>query len=660
MRMARTLVPRRRAAAIGFSVLLAALATGAAAQTAPPEKPGFPLSISGGGNLFLSEPLIVDLGLSTDGTKSIVFATFSGQLHVLYKNANEIWVEAPGFPKVIGSPVSSSPAAGDLDGDGKADLVVGFGSNGDFTKDGGVVAFKNNGTASWTQLWKVTTHDLIGASGGGPDGHPDPVVGTPAIGDIDGDGKNEVVFGSFDQFVYAVRGATGANLPGWPKFVRDTVWSSPALHDIDGDGKPDVVIGADAHAEGAPFNTPNGGCLHVFRYDSTQTCPDANPVDCQPPSEIAGFPKCIDQVITGGPVVGDIDGDGKPEIVHGTGTFYSGRAQRIYAYHADGSTVAGWPVAIVGQSEKTPALADLDGDGVLDVIVTADKTSPSTAYHLFAFHGDGTAVFPMQTVLDFGGVSLSAGSPLVADVLGPDGTPEILVSTNHSIAVFSNTGALLTEHTGNFSSSLPSFLSPGAPAIAAVDFENPAAAGAQIEVLAVGGPSGGTTEVDVWNPITRSSTPPWGLFHQNARRTGVAPGTPSGAGPCTPPAGALSFFTLTPCRLVDTRSPAAPLGNGQTRSFTLAGASCGVPASAKALAVNVTVTQPSGSGFLRFSPGGCAPLTVSTINFGAGQTRANNAVLPLADDGSGTVDANASVTGGGAVHLLIDVDGYFQ
>jgi hypothetical protein len=648
--------PRATAAAIGLCLALAAAALGQSF----PDRAGFPVSIAGSGQLFLSEPLIADLGLSADGTKSIVFATFSGQLHVIYKNGAGSWVEAPGFPKLIGSPISSSPAAGDLDGDGKADLVVGFGSNGDFTKDGGVVAYKNNGTSSWTQLWKYTTHDLAGPSG--PDGHPDPVVGAPAIGDIDGDGKNEVVFGSFDQFVYAVRGATGADLPGWPKFVRDTVWSSPALHDIDGDGRPDVIIGADAHHDPAPYNTPDGGCLHVFRYDSTQSCPTANPVDCLPPQEIAGFPKCIDQVITGGPVVGDIDGDGKPEIVHGTGTYYTNppRAQKIYAYHADGTTVAGWPVAIVGQSDKTPALADLDGDGVLDVVVTADNSSPSTAYHLFAFRGNGTAVFPMQTVLDFNGVSFSAGPPLVADVLGADGAPEILVSTNHSVAVFSKTGALLTEHSANFSSSLPSFLSPGTPYVAAGDLENPAATGAKIELIAVGGASSSSaTEVDVWNPVSRSSTPPWGLFHQNARRTGVAPGTPAGTGPCTPPAGALSFFTVTPCRLVDTRTSGMPLGSGQTRAFTLTGA-CGIPASAKALSVNVTVTQPGGAGFVRFSPGGCAPLLVSTINFAAGETRANNAILSTANDGSGAVNANASVGGGGGVHLLIDVDGYFQ
>jgi hypothetical protein len=85
-----------------------------------------------------------------------------------------------------------------------------------------------------------------------------------------------------------------------------------------------------------------------------------------------------------------------------------------------------------------------------------------------------------------------------------------------------------------------------------------------------------------------------------------------------------------------------------------------VPASAKAVAVNITVTQPSSLGHIAFQPGGCtASPQTTTINFSAGQTRANNAVLPLAVDGSGGLRALASV-GAGSVHLIIDVTGYFQ
>jgi len=67
---------------------------------------------------------------------------------------------------------------------------------------------------------------------------------------------------------------------------------------------------------------------------------------------------------------------------------------------------------------------------------------------------------------------------------------------------------------------------------------------------------------------------------------------------------------------------------------------------------------PSNEGFVRFSPS-CTPPLASTINFGVGQTRANNAVLLLGDT-DGILTANAFVAGSGAVHLLIDINGYFQ
>jgi len=129
----------------------------------------------------------------------------------------------------------------------------------------------------------------------------------------------------------------------------------------------------------------------------------------------------------------------------------------------------------------------------------------------------------------------------------------------------------------------------------------------------------------------------------------------------TPPAAA-SFYTLTPCRLVDTRNANGPSGgpvlpaSGQ-RSFTLTGV-CGVPATAKAISVNVAVTGPTASGFLKLYPGdGLAPLA-SSINFAAGQTRANNAILLLATDGSGSLRVQNGSTG--AVHVILDVNGYFE
>jgi hypothetical protein len=120
------------------------------------------------------------------------------------------------------------------------------------------------------------------------------------------------------------------------------------------------------------------------------------------------------------------------------------------------------------------------------------------------------------------------------------------------------------------------------------------------------------------------------------------------------------FFTLDPCRVVDTRRPNGPLGGpmlvaGAERTFTLAGA-CSIPATAKALSVNVAVTQPTAAGNLRLYPAGAAVPGVSAINYSAGQTRANNGVVPLNDSGQAAV----FVGGSGNVHMILDVNGYFE
>jgi glucose/arabinose dehydrogenase/PKD repeat protein len=125
--------------------------------------------------------------------------------------------------------------------------------------------------------------------------------------------------------------------------------------------------------------------------------------------------------------------------------------------------------------------------------------------------------------------------------------------------------------------------------------------------------------------------------------------------------GPQDFFTLSPCRLVDTRDPAGPLGGPAleaqtTRTFALQGA-CGIPASARALALNVTVTGASVDGHLRLHPSDELAPSSSTVNFEAGQTRANNAVARLGTDGGLSVFCS---TVSGTVHVILDVVGYFE
>jgi hypothetical protein len=130
------------------------------------------------------------------------------------------------------------------------------------------------------------------------------------------------------------------------------------------------------------------------------------------------------------------------------------------------------------------------------------------------------------------------------------------------------------------------------------------------------------------------------------------------------PAGsAVQFYTVTPCRIIDTRGASGPAGGpalvagGPDRAFTLAGA-CGIPAGASAVSANVTAVGPAAPGYLAIYRGdGVLPAT-STINFGVGKTRANNATVQLALDGTGGVKVHNESTAG--VDLVVDVNGYFQ
>jgi hypothetical protein len=121
------------------------------------------------------------------------------------------------------------------------------------------------------------------------------------------------------------------------------------------------------------------------------------------------------------------------------------------------------------------------------------------------------------------------------------------------------------------------------------------------------------------------------------------------------------YYTVTPCRLLDTRD-AGPLENGVTYEISVTG-SCSVPATAAAIVVNVTAVTPAGQGHLTFWPAQNPMPATSTINFGFAQTRANNSILVLAPGFFGAAGAlwvAPTVTAGGTVHLVLDVMGYFQ
>lgn len=125
------------------------------------------------------------------------------------------------------------------------------------------------------------------------------------------------------------------------------------------------------------------------------------------------------------------------------------------------------------------------------------------------------------------------------------------------------------------------------------------------------------------------------------------------------PAQAADYYTVSPCRVYDSRTGAA-LAAGSSGVLPVAAASCGVPSDARAVALNVTVVDPTAQGYAALFPGNYPQPSTSTINFTAGVTRANAVVMPLSTDGAGTLGLALVMAGGGTSHVLVDVAGYFR
>jgi glucose/arabinose dehydrogenase len=124
----------------------------------------------------------------------------------------------------------------------------------------------------------------------------------------------------------------------------------------------------------------------------------------------------------------------------------------------------------------------------------------------------------------------------------------------------------------------------------------------------------------------------------------------------------LKYRTVTPCRLIDTRGAPGPttgpaLTSGVVRNFPVLG-NCFVQFTAKAVAMNITVTGATSFGNLAmWAEGGLRPNS-SVINFKAGTARANNAIVSIGAPGG--ISVVPTLADGGTVHLVVDIVGYFQ
>ncbi len=117
--------------------------------------------------------------------------------------------------------------------------------------------------------------------------------------------------------------------------------------------------------------------------------------------------------------------------------------------------------------------------------------------------------------------------------------------------------------------------------------------------------------------------------------------------------GGLSLYTMTPCRVLDTRNLSGSLPFSGTLSVSVATSQCSPPVNAQAYVFSATVVPPGGLGFLTLWPGGAqAQPLVSTLNSGDGAITSNMAIVPTTN---GSISAFAS----DPTHLLLDIFGYF-
>ena len=281
---------------------------------------GWPVSCGTG---TLATPALSDL--DGDGKLEVIVGSEGNQICAFHDNGTAV----TGWPVATTAPVRSSAAVADLDHDGVPEIVVG-------SNDGKVYALHANGTA--LTGWPIN----VGAE----------VSGSPAVGDVDGDGNLEIVVATQDQKVY-VWHHTGVALAGWPKSTiqQTTVPSSAVLADVDGDGLLDIL------------SMSGDDNLYVWKWDGT-------PIAGFPPAGMSFFGY---EFYTSSPAVGDIDGDGRRDVVaEGVGRMLASTPiDKVFAFHNDGTPVTGWPKIAAWYAGSSPVLTDVDLDGNVDVVIGA-------------------------------------------------------------------------------------------------------------------------------------------------------------------------------------------------------------------------------------------------------------------------------------------------
>ncbi len=322
--------------------------------------------------------------IDVSGNESLASPVYSGSTNP---------AQLTGWPIAMDLETTSSPAVGDIDGDGVPEIVVG---------DKYIYAWHANGDEMVDGDGQPVTWGILNTQG-------QSFVSHVALARIDGQPRLDIVALSRDTKQAFVFDYTGATLPGWPQPLENTIRAGATVGDLDGDGVLEIVA---IDELGVIYAWKNNGAEFIDG--------DSNPLT---PGVFKRLSGSTFQYST--PALADIDNDGKDEIIVGT------EANQLYAFNGDGSNVPGFPVALSDDIAGSPAVGDVDGNGSLDIVVNVHNGN------VRAITNTGANLWTRTLVNG----NFFGPSPALADVDGDGKLETFIPASNGKLYVLTYTGA---------------------------------------------------------------------------------------------------------------------------------------------------------------------------------------------------------------------------
>jgi hypothetical protein len=249
-----------------------------------------------------------------------------------------------GFPILLEDQTTSDPVIGDLDGDGDNEVAVG---------NSHVYAWHHDGSELLDGDADPQTWGVLNTVGG-------EITSSIALGNIDTRPGLDIVACDLDSSWVMCMNYEGQMIAGWPKQALNNFRSPPTTGDVDGDGFTEVIA------------VDNYGIIYVWHRDGTELIDgDSNPLTDGVFFNAGGGIAFHSH----GVALCDLDDDGKDEII------FASRNKSVYALNDDGSSVPGWPFVMPGEAVGSPATGDIDNDGLPEVVFRSRTTEVYLVNH---------------------------------------------------------------------------------------------------------------------------------------------------------------------------------------------------------------------------------------------------------------------------------------